>query len=122
MAETYRSEYVKCGKAGCRKCPHGPYWYAYWREGSRTRKRYIGKVDPRKGEDSHPHDDIFSRSKANLALACEILGIGGFASPDQAKLAFRRLSRECHPDRGGDERAMSRINAAYSYFRSVCGC
>jgi hypothetical protein len=36
---TLRAEYVNCGR-----CPvqHGPYWYAYWREEGRLRKRYLG--------------------------------------------------------------------------------
>ncbi|MBD0335443.1 MAG: hypothetical protein ICV62_08140 [Cyanobacteria bacterium Co-bin13] len=39
-------EGVKCGKENCRCASgklHGPYWYEYWREGSRVRKRYHGK-------------------------------------------------------------------------------
>ena len=40
---TYRQERVRCGREGCTTCPHGPYWYAYWREGGRLRSRYIGK-------------------------------------------------------------------------------
>src|SRR6266545_1098451 len=43
---TYRQERVRCGKEGCTRCPHGPYWYAYWREGGRLRSRYIGKHLP----------------------------------------------------------------------------
>lgn len=43
---TYRLESVRCGKAGCTTCPHGPYWYAYWREGGRLRSRYIGRRLP----------------------------------------------------------------------------
>jgi hypothetical protein len=43
---TFRQEMVRCGKKGCTKCPHGPYWYAYWREGGRTRSRYVGKELP----------------------------------------------------------------------------
>lgn len=43
---TYRQQQVKCGKPGCTRCPHGPYWYAYWREGGRLRSRYIGKTLP----------------------------------------------------------------------------
>jgi hypothetical protein len=43
---TYRLEHVKCGKRGCTRCPHGPYWYAYWREDGRLRSRYIGKNLP----------------------------------------------------------------------------
>ena len=45
---TYRLEYVKCG-AKC-KCNggkgHGPYYYAYWREGGKLKKRYVGKELP----------------------------------------------------------------------------
>ncbi len=43
---TYRLETVRCGKRSCRSCPHGPYWYAYWREGGRLRSRYIGVEAP----------------------------------------------------------------------------
>ena len=45
-AVTYRQERVRCGREGCSSCPHGPYWYAYWREGGRLRSRYIGKDPP----------------------------------------------------------------------------
>jgi hypothetical protein len=48
----YRQEEVRCGKAACTSCPHGPYWYAYWKEDGRTRKRYIGRHLP--GEDLEP--------------------------------------------------------------------
>jgi hypothetical protein len=43
---TFRQEMVRCGKDGCTRCPHGPYWYAYWREDGRTRSRYVGKTLP----------------------------------------------------------------------------
>jgi hypothetical protein len=43
---TFRQEMVRCGRASCTRCPHGPYWYAYWREGGRLRSRYIGKELP----------------------------------------------------------------------------
>lgn len=43
---TYRLEHVRCGRPGCTKCPHGPYWYAYWRERGKLRSRYIGKTLP----------------------------------------------------------------------------
>ena len=42
----YRLEGVKCGKRGCTRCPHGPYWYAYWRESGKLRSKYIGKDLP----------------------------------------------------------------------------
>ena len=48
--KTYRLERVRCGKQSC-KCAegklHGPYWYAYWSEGGRTRSQYVGKRLPK---------------------------------------------------------------------------
>lgn len=48
--KTYRSEMVRCGKKSC-KCAdgylHGPYWYAYWSEGGKTRSQYVGKHLPK---------------------------------------------------------------------------
>jgi hypothetical protein len=43
---TLRQQTVRCGKTGCTSCPHGPYWYAYWREDGRMRSRYVGKELP----------------------------------------------------------------------------
>jgi hypothetical protein len=50
---TIRKEYVKCGKPRCEQEPHGPYYYAYWKEKMKTdadksayrkklKKKYIG--------------------------------------------------------------------------------
>jgi hypothetical protein len=47
---TYQLQFRKCGKPSCGTCKrglgHGPYWYAYWREGAKLRSGYIGKVRP----------------------------------------------------------------------------
>ena len=49
---TYRQQYVRCGKPGCRRCPpqgpgHGPYWYGFsWGYRQRTRSFYGGKHLP----------------------------------------------------------------------------
>ena len=61
---SYRPERIKCGKKNC-KCAagelHGPYWYAYWREGGKVKSRYIGKqlkpvAPPATGTNDHlPH-------------------------------------------------------------------
>jgi len=40
-----RSQEVRCGKANCSRCPHGPYFYAYWWEDGKRRTRYLGKLD-----------------------------------------------------------------------------
>jgi hypothetical protein len=39
-----RQQTVRCGKSGCTRCPHGPYWYAYWTENGRRRSRYVGRL------------------------------------------------------------------------------
>ena len=40
-----RQQMVRCGKANCTQCPHGPYWYAYWWEDGKRRSKYVGKLD-----------------------------------------------------------------------------
>ncbi len=48
----FRQQYVRCGKAACKRCPphgpgHGPYWYGfYWDYRQRTKSFYVGKVLP----------------------------------------------------------------------------
>ncbi len=39
---TIREEHVKCKKFQCMMCPHGPYYYAYWKENGKLKKKYIG--------------------------------------------------------------------------------
>lgn len=61
----YKQEVVFCGKERCKKCAkgegHGPYWYAYWWEGGKTRKKYIGKTLPasltQDSEESYVRDE-----------------------------------------------------------------
>jgi hypothetical protein len=48
--KTYQSEMVRCGKKNCHCAEgrlHGPYWYAYWTEGGRTKSQYVDKKLPR---------------------------------------------------------------------------
>jgi hypothetical protein len=48
-SRTYRQVFVRCGRPTC-KCTrgelHGPYWYAYWSDGGRSRSAYVGKTLP----------------------------------------------------------------------------
>lgn len=40
----YQLRKIECGKKNCRKCPHGPYWYAIVTiSGKKPAVRYIGK-------------------------------------------------------------------------------
>jgi hypothetical protein len=43
---TLRLELRNCGDPKCTRL-HGPYWYAYFRVGKRTCKRYVGKHLPK---------------------------------------------------------------------------
>jgi hypothetical protein len=125
--ETFRSEWVKCGKPGCGSCPHGPYWYAYWREGKKTRKRYIGKERPPVPPETaaarpDPLDDIFDRRKASADLAWRILGIPRTADRKAALARYREQSRLLHPDRcSGETKPMMRLNCAWAYLKAVFG-
>ncbi len=65
---TYRQEHVRCGKDSCSTCPHGPYWYAYWKEDGRTRKRYIGRHLP--GE---PLEPVAPEGAGTAAGAVEVV-------------------------------------------------
>lgn len=44
----------------------------------------------------------------------EILGVEKESSPEEIKKAYRTLSKEHHPDHGGDEEKFKEINEAYS--------
>lgn len=48
-----RTQMVRCGKASCSTCPHGPYVYAYWSEEGRQRSKYLGRQEdlPEVGSD-----------------------------------------------------------------------
>lgn len=42
------AQYRRCGRANCRCAggpPHGPYFFHYWRETGRARKRYVTRLD-----------------------------------------------------------------------------
>lgn len=41
----YRRQYVRCGRK-CKRCPHGPYWYAYQKSNGKLSKTYIGRELP----------------------------------------------------------------------------
>ena len=48
---TIRKEYVNCNHENCFRCPHGPYYYAYWRSNDgKLKKKYIGTFCPKMPE------------------------------------------------------------------------
>lgn len=42
------------------------------------------------------------------------LGVPRDASAEDIKRAYRRKSSKAHPDKGGSQQAMQRVNAAYA--------
>lgn len=124
---TYQLRYVRCGRPNCRPCSigfgHGPYWYAYQRQGGRVRSRYVGKNLPAdafaKAPAPEPEIDqrwVF-RGRMDGKTALRILGFTSY--PDQATLSkrWRQLVYLHHPDHGGDVRICAAINVAYGYLR-----
>lgn len=133
---TFKQQYRRCGRAGCRRCPHGPYWYGYRKENGKTKSRYFGKEDPRPGashgrdtrqdgpraggqEAPHPFDAMRDRRTASASLARTILGVGPLAGIGECKEAFRKQSLKHHPDRGGERRMQSWLNLAWDYLQAV---
>jgi hypothetical protein len=70
---TYQLQYRKCGKPSCSTCRngqgHGPYWYAYWREGSRLRSGYIGKALPSSPKPPDSYDVPSNVSSTEILLS-----------------------------------------------------
>lgn len=60
--------------------------------------------------DANPARALMERQKA-----LSVLGLPPNATPQQIKKRYRTLAKRYHPDRGGDQRQMQRIIAAYEY-------
>lgn len=80
---TYSQQFRRCNKPACPTCVlgapgHGPYWYAYWREGGRRRSRYIGKQRPLEAR-VEPIADISAATSDQLDAPLRVRTLGGFA-------------------------------------------
>lgn len=124
---TYQCEYVRCGKKSCSACPHGPYWYGYRRRDGLLRKKYFGREDPRgackRPPEERPadwdYDDIFDANLAGWPLAFRILGVPAEATDGEVREAYRRMCLEHHPDRGGLQKRMQQVQAAYALIKRL---
>ncbi len=54
-----------------------------------------------------------ARALMERQQALRVLGLPSNATPEQIKRRYRTLAKRNHPDRGGDQREMQRIIAAY---------
>jgi transcriptional regulator with XRE-family HTH domain len=68
-----------------------------------------------------PEDEAAIAIRSGVELphfeAWESLGISPEASKGEAKMAYRRLSSRVHPDKGGTDELMCRVNWAYEVFQ-----
>ena len=118
---TFRCEYVRCCKSGCRTCPHGPYWYGWFRVGKRVHKRYFGKLDPRRGTHGHPWDVIFCQQAATEALARQILGANSSEPLDAVWRRYLALLRANPPGAPGCQERAAWALAAWTWLRTRTG-
>ncbi len=127
-----RYERVRCGKSRCRcmrpgVLGHGPYWYEYWREGDRTRKRYWGRKRPsaedfrsdEARERASGRQTSYDRARMAHAQDLGLLGLAEGFSSAELRRAYRAAALRHHPDRGGDLETMKRVNAAYERLRKT---
>jgi DnaJ domain len=112
--------------------PMDPGAAVYWKKGSETRCMAIDRysriadnlaaiaatLDAMRAIERHGGAAILDRAFTGFkALAApeqpfQVLGVSANATPAQIEDAYRKLASEHHPDRGGDEQQMARINAA----------
>lgn len=87
---TLRREWVKCGKAACKRCRgrgHGPYWYSYYRVEGRLRKTYIGAWLPNEYEHllTDNHEPI-AYSHGSSMYHKECVAALGYSGPEVDEL------------------------------------
>lgn len=100
-AESLVLESVKCGRKGCKKCPHGPYWYAYRKENGKTKKRYVGKVKPETFTDLEALErQLLEGKTCPRWFLCEVLGVLEKDSFTTIRKAYRKMVREYCPHSG----------------------
>lgn len=112
--------------------PADPGAAVYWRKGKETRCMAIDRytkapdnlaaiaatLEAMRAIERHGGASILDRAFIGFkALAApeqpfQVLGVSATASTEEIETAYKRLASEHHPDRGGDEQKMARINAA----------
>jgi hypothetical protein len=89
---------------------------AEWRKqrehaGAERARRNAGRQDQ-----DREFDEAFgarARRRNRDELYQDLKSLGLLPTEDQIKAAYRRQARECHPDHGGSNEAMTEVNAIY---------
>lgn len=109
---------------------HGPYWYEYWRDGARTRKRYWGRRRPtaqdfagdeerERAEHGPSRRTSYDRARDRHDSDLEVLALPSTFDSKALRRAYRKAAFANHPDRGGSDKRMKEINAAYERLRKT---
>jgi len=74
------AKYVYCGK--CSRCPHGPYYYLVYKEGGKTKWKYLGKEVPKEFRNVKRAKEISRRlreieKEKRELLQLELRNLGG---------------------------------------------
>lgn len=114
MMHHFQLEWVKCGKAACRSCPHGPYLYEYSTVDGKRHKRYVG----RKGANSLYMELLQQRLLAKKRCPYwYLLGLIGCHSNDSPRVCrkkYRALGKLLKSSKRKD--ALERLQlAAFAY-------
>jgi hypothetical protein len=59
------------------------------------------------------HKEAREREEARERIYYDLVTLGLVPTEEAVQEAYRRKSRECHPDHGGSEQAMTRVNLAH---------
>jgi hypothetical protein len=114
------------------RAPIDPGAAVYWKRGKEERCMAIDRYDrvadnlaaiaatlnAMRAIERHGGAAILDRAFTGFAALAapeqpfEVLGVGAHASKEEVERAFRLLASKHHPDRGGDEETMARINRA----------
>lgn len=71
---------------------------------------FVGGIVPSKNQDKEDYEQ-----------SCAVLGVEPTASVEEIKSVFRAKAQFAHPDKGGDEERMKRIQKAFDYIMKVKG-
>jgi len=109
---TLRDEFIRCGRKGCKSCPHGPYRYAYWKENGKLRKKYLGRpaASPTLAEATFQarHEHLEACAAERINALCFLLGRRTFT---ESRKAYRRALRLA--EEAGDREAALDLRKAW---------
>ncbi len=92
-------------------CLHG--WLSYARATSHARIEWIGEADADPKAEWTPPPPPRQKPKPKAVDPYQVLHLRETAPPELVKVAYRCLAQIHHPDHGGSEETMKRLNEAY---------